>query len=67
MKRFNCRTRKFEEVTEVDEFLKEILSVCKKHNMVLSHEDRHGAFEVENYKDSYEKWLMDANVNISKG
>ncbi len=43
-----------------DEFLAEIISVCKKHNMSISHEDEHGLFRVVDYDESCTDWLMHA-------
>jgi hypothetical protein len=45
---------------EVLEFLKDIEEVGKKHNMSISHEDGHGAFAIQEYKESNLKWLADA-------
>jgi hypothetical protein len=49
------------EVPEVDAFIAEILSVCKKHNLAISHEDGHGAFIIERgYSDVNAEWLQQA-------
>jgi len=31
----------------IDSFLDEIIQVCKKHNLSISHEDNQGAFIIE--------------------
>lgn len=46
----------------VEQFLKEIENVCKKHNMSISHEDGHGAFIIEKFYESNIKWLKEAAV-----
>lgn len=48
---------------EMIEFLKEIESVCKKYNMSISHEDGHGAFEIEEYNERNMRWLCNASYN----
>ena len=45
---------------EVDNFLKEVTDVCKKHGLSISHEDRHGNFKVERFNGYAQNWLMDA-------
>ena len=44
----------------MDRFIEEIDSVCKKYKLSISHEDYYGAFTIEDYKDSYIKWLYNA-------
>ena len=56
-----CRkTGQRQEMPEIDAFLFELAAVCKKHGLSISHEDGHGAFEVENYDEKLSDWLMDA-------
>ena len=43
-----------------DRFLADILAVCRKHGLVLGHEDTHGAFEVLPYSDEVAQWLDSA-------
>jgi len=45
---------------EIDDFLKDIDEVCKKHNLSISHEDGHGAFEIEKYDKQNIIWLNNA-------
>lgn len=43
------------------DFLSDIIAVYKKHGLVISHEDFHGAFLVEHYlgeDDPTVKWLL---------
>ncbi len=44
----------------VDLFLADVLAVCKRHNMSISHEDRHGGFIVEPYSAYNASWLFEA-------
>lgn len=49
MERWNVKAGRNIETTEIDDFIAEILEVCKKHGLSISHEDGHGAFEIERY------------------
>lgn len=49
----------------MDEFIKDILAICEKHNMYLSHQDSQGAFIVvnapdERYRNILVNWFKDA-------
>lgn len=46
---------------KVDDFLKEVVEVCKKHGLSIGHEDIHGAFTVEKYSEDLKKWLLAAH------
>lgn len=35
----------------IEAFLDEIEQVCRKHQLTISHEDHHGAFEIEDFGD----------------
>jgi hypothetical protein len=43
-------------------FLKDLIEVCKKHNLSISHEDSHGGFLVRHGYDEkhYGEWLLAA-------
>ena len=45
------------------QFLEDIKTVCKKHNLSISHEDYHGAFFIEEYNEDNIKWLFNASKN----
>jgi hypothetical protein len=45
---------------EIIDFIKDIEEVCKKLNLSISHEDGHGSFIIEEYKESNIKWLSQA-------
>lgn len=47
-------------VPEADTFIEEVLAVCKKHGMSISHEDHHGAFEIIAFTDEAAEWLREA-------
>jgi hypothetical protein len=61
MKRWNVEKSEYIENLKIDEFLKEISKVCKKHGFSISHEDGHGAFEIETFDKYNIEWLMDAH------
>ena len=42
---------------EKEDFIEDILEVCRKHNLTLSHEDAHGAFVVEELDGMHIKWI----------
>jgi hypothetical protein len=44
----------------VDAFLAEVVEVCRKHGMSISHEDGHGSFEIVAFSDENAEWLMAA-------
>jgi hypothetical protein len=46
--------------SRVDAFLEEVIAVSKKHGLSISHEDRHGAFEIEKFSESNASWLRAA-------
>jgi hypothetical protein len=47
--------------SQVKRFLEEIEEVSRKHNLVIGHEDYHGAFLVEDFDERNIRWLKDAN------
>ena len=62
---WDCDTSQFVTSSKVDEFLKEIEEVCKKHNLSISHEDGHGNFIVEAYDIENIKWLNDCYISFT--
>ena len=69
MKRWHTALGKEVETPAVDAFLNEIVSVCRQHKMFLSHEDGHGAFEVNRILQpsdvaSYDTsdWILAAHI-----
>ncbi len=45
---------------DVDAFVEEIISVCRKHNMSIGHEDHQGAFLIEPFNQRCINWLQAA-------
>ena len=61
MLRATYKANKFVGETEsqaVDVFLAEIIEVCRKHGMSISHDDGQGAFRVVRFNDADSDWLM---------
>ena len=50
--------------TKAKKFLKEIVKLCEKYELSISHEDKEGAFIIEKYSKSNIEWLKDADLNI---
>lgn len=48
-------------VALIQDFQREIIEVCKKHKLSISHEDGQGGFLIENYNPRYTKWFLAAN------
>jgi hypothetical protein len=59
------RTDYYRVMPRVDAFLKEVLEVCAKYKMSISHEDTGGGFVIEAFEDHYSGQLMDAFVGKS--
>jgi len=51
---------------EVEAFLTDIFAVCRKHQLSIAHEDGHGAFLIEEFKEYNLEWLDEAALNIRK-
>ena len=47
--------------SKIESFLTEIIEVCKKHKLSISHEDSQGGFLIVNYKEQYARWLLAAS------
>jgi hypothetical protein len=56
-------SRKGEEVwnPKVNSFIEDVLAVCRKHGLSISHEDRYGAFTVEYFDQKLADWLQAAH------
>jgi hypothetical protein len=46
----------------VDAFLMEVIEVCKKYGMSISHEDSQGAFVIEPLNQENIRWLFAAGL-----
>lgn len=60
MKHYNSKTNKDEEHRDIDAFMAEIICVCHKHGLWLSHEYDQGAFLIT--KESTRDWLLAADI-----
>ena len=66
MKNWDCSKNEFiEQSKEIEDFFKEIEETCKKHGYSISHEDGHGAFEIEKYSDDNIECLKNANLRLT--
>ena len=46
---------------KLQDFLDEIIFVCQKHDICISHEDTHGSFKFEEYNKRTINWLKDSS------
>ena len=46
----------------IKHFILEIVGVCKRYDISISHEDRHGAFELEPFNERNVKWLNACHI-----
>ena len=53
-------------VADKEEFLNEILKVCKKYGYLIGHEDNQGALLIEPYTKEGEQWLLGAYCDYYK-
>lgn len=62
MKHLHIKTNKYIERSDVDSFIANIIWVCRKHGMTLSHVDTQGAFVIEGSNEKNIIWLKDAYI-----
>ena len=62
MKRWDCNTNRNVEDKKIDDFLGDIIKVCKKYKYSISHEDGHGAFEIGEYNETDANWLLSSHI-----
>jgi hypothetical protein len=60
MERWSSRKGDKIENKKIDAFIEEVIAVSKKHGFSISHEDGHGAFEIEKFSESNASWLRHA-------
>lgn len=46
----------------VELFISELVTLCKKHNLIIQHEDTYGAFVIEALNKDGLNWLTDASI-----
>ena len=61
MKRWSCNAESYVEFAAIDAFLLDIMEVCVRHKLSLSHEDGHGAFEITDLDVDDAAWLRAAH------
>ena len=61
------KKKKIETPAEMAAFLDDIIEVCKKHGLSISHEDCHGAFCIEEYCEENIEWLRNADKCYERG
>lgn len=48
---------------KVRSFINDITKVCEKYNLMIEHEDHHGAFIIEKFnKEDHEYWFCEAMI-----
>lgn len=63
MKRWNKTKKEFIENPKIDKFIDEIVKVCQKHKMSISHEDLYGCFTIEKLNKRNISWFNGAADN----
>lgn len=51
----------------IDAFLADIIAVCERHQLSISHEDRHGSFIIEDFDPGLGRWLFNASDATDPG
>jgi len=49
----------------VPTFLAEIEAVCRRHGLVIAHEDTGGAFVIRRFSERGIRWLNDASIDLT--
>jgi len=60
VKRWNRKKGMDTENPKIDAFLEDVIAVCRKHGLTISHEDTHGAFVIEVASEDSGEWLLHA-------
>lgn len=55
------KNKRIETPNDMKKFIEEIEVLCKKYNFSISHEDCHGAFEIERYDEGLMEWFKHAH------
>ena len=64
MKRWDSNRNEQVEDLRIDAFLADLVAVCRKHDLSLSHEDGHGSFLVRlGFDEFFAKWLSEAAID----
>lgn len=51
-------------VDKADSFLAEIEAVCRRYDLSIAHEDRHGAFLIQGFSEETAEWLKEATWDV---
>jgi len=65
MKRWDSKRSSDVEDLKIDAFVNEVVDVCRKHRMAISHEDGHGAFIIESIEAGQLHWFRHAHKGSS--
>jgi hypothetical protein len=61
MLRWNTNKHIESENAAVDAFIEDLVTVYRKHNMSVSHEDGHGSFVIEPFSELNVEWISQAH------
>jgi hypothetical protein len=64
MIRYNTATGQYVQSDKQDAFLNEIIEVCKKHGMSISHQDNQGSFLITKFNHKDKEWLLKARDSM---
>jgi hypothetical protein len=45
----------------IDNFLSDLLALCRKHQLCIGHEDTHGSFMIHQLDENVTAWMNDAD------
>lgn len=65
MLRWNPKKREEVENKKIDDFLQEVILVCRKHGFSIEHEDSQGTFQVVDFFAPAADWLLEAHDNTT--
>ena len=66
MKRWDYTVSEDVEAPDIDIFLRELIQVCRNHNMSITHEDVHGAFIIyRGFDENSADALLAAHIGAS--
>lgn len=51
---------------KADAFIKELIELYKKHDIVLSHEDTQGSFILCPLDEQHIRWIQDTNIDFTR-
>jgi len=66
MKRWDKNLKQYVENEEINRFIDEILAVCNKYNVSISHEDTQGSFIILDKNNETDSWISSAIINLKE-